>query len=375
MPRRTVRLVRGPRSSAPAATLQRLIDRVPDVIFRVRLSPRPRLDYINRAVLGMSGYAPQDWYSDPGLAMRIVHASDRRKLQAIARSRRLPAQPLAVRWTRRDGTLARTEVCVVPVYGRQGEMVALEGVARDVTALGSEAAEVGRHVDRFLRLVFEQLPIGVAQVGADGRFLRANRRLCEITGFPSDELLAKRLPEIADPEGGGHDVGLLQQIRSGELAEAAIETRWVSKDGSPRWVKVTAIRLGAPGSGDTLALVEPIVAPGDRPGEQRRVTYSEIEVDTDRLEVTCGGRRVPLTLKEVLLLRYLIRHRGEMLARDRLLRDVWGYEHAGRSRTLDVHICRLRRKLPPLADSLVTIGHFGYTLSQAAANGQMTVAG
>jgi len=363
MPRRRARPARGTPSSPAGSWLDRLLDRVPDVVFRVRLSPRPRLEYISRAVLAVTGYSPQEWYSDPALALRIIHVADRRRLHDLARSRRLPQQPVELCWTRKDGAQRRTEISATAVYSRRGTLAAIEGIARDVTMRRPDPAGA-RGGDRFLRVAFDEMPVGAAHLGADGRFLHVNRRLCEMTGFMPEELLARHFRDIAHPDDVDRGLALLQQVRTSDAPLATIENRVICKDGSPAWVKMTAGRLRDTGNGGSIAVIEEIVEPAARARDQPRLTYCGIEVDTDRLEVTWGGRRVAVTLKEVLLLRYLIRHRGEMLARDRLLRDVWGYEHAGRSRTLDVHICRLRRKLPPLADSLATIGHFGYTLSQ-----------
>ena len=69
-----------------------------------------------------------------------------------------------------------------------------------------------------------------------------------------------------------------------------------------------------------------------------------------------------LTAKEFLLLQYLLQHRGRVLSRDLLLTDVWGYHYTGGTRTVDVHVRRLREKLPILVDALVTIKQFGYKL-------------
>ena len=69
-----------------------------------------------------------------------------------------------------------------------------------------------------------------------------------------------------------------------------------------------------------------------------------------------------LTAKEFLLLQYLVEHRGRVLSRDLLLTDVWGYQYTGGTRTVDVHIRRLREKLPFLANAIVTIKQFGYRL-------------
>ena len=90
--------------------------------------------------------------------------------------------------------------------------------------------------------------------------------------------------------------------------------------------------------------------------------FGSVLVDTDRHAVTVDDRDVTLTAKEFLLLKYLIEHHGRVLSRDLLLTDVWGYRYTGGTRTVDVHIRRLREKLPELSDEIVTIKQFGYKL-------------
>jgi DNA-binding response OmpR family regulator len=94
--------------------------------------------------------------------------------------------------------------------------------------------------------------------------------------------------------------------------------------------------------------------------------YGPVAIDRDRHLVTDGGREVVLTAKEFLLLDYLIEHRGRVLSRDRLLSEVWGYQYTGGTRTVDVHVRRLREKIPLLADALVTVKQFGYKLADEA---------
>jgi two-component system alkaline phosphatase synthesis response regulator PhoP len=96
------------------------------------------------------------------------------------------------------------------------------------------------------------------------------------------------------------------------------------------------------------------------------IEYGEIAVHVDRHTVTCGDRDVTLTAKEFLLLQYLLKHRGRVLSRDMLLTDVWGYKYTGGTRTVDVHVRRLREKLPPLEQALVTVKQFGYKLLDEA---------
>ena len=98
----------------------------------------------------------------------------------------------------------------------------------------------------------------------------------------------------------------------------------------------------------------------------KTLAYGAIALDTERHLVSMGGQDVTLTAKEFLLLEYLLRHRGRVLSRDLLLTDVWGYRYTGGTRTVDVHVRRLREKLPALADGLVTVKQFGYKLVEPA---------
>src|SRR6478752_2656584 len=93
------------------------------------------------------------------------------------------------------------------------------------------------------------------------------------------------------------------------------------------------------------------------------VKYGPITIDADKHQVMFDGIEVKLTAKEFLLLQYLVQHRGRVLSRDLLLSDVWGYQYTGGTRTVDVHVRRLREKLPVLADAIETIKQFGYKLA------------
>ena len=88
--------------------------------------------------------------------------------------------------------------------------------------------------------------------------------------------------------------------------------------------------------------------------------FGPLVIDLDRHEVTEDGRMVHLPAKEFLLLQYLLEHRGRVLSRDLLLSDVWGYRYTGGTRTVDVHIRRLREKLPATGGHIVTVKQFGY---------------
>ena len=92
-------------------------------------------------------------------------------------------------------------------------------------------------------------------------------------------------------------------------------------------------------------------------------TFGGVRADFRRAEVTRDGVAVALSGLEMRLLRYLVGHRGEVLSRDRLLDEVWGYDATPVSRTVDVHVASLRAKLernPSHPDFIVTVHGLGY---------------
>ncbi len=90
------------------------------------------------------------------------------------------------------------------------------------------------------------------------------------------------------------------------------------------------------------------------------LTAGALTVDTDRHSVTCGSNPVVLSFKEFSLLRFLLENRGRVFTRDRLLLAVWGYDYAGGTRTVDVHIQTLRQKLGDCAGVIETVRGVGY---------------
>ena len=114
---------------------------------------------------------------------------------------------------------------------------------------------------------------------------------------------------------------------------------------------------------EVVARVRALLRRVERPAAMTTLlTYGPLAIDVERHVVTVDGDEVRLTAKEFLLLRYLMEHRGRVLSRDLLLSDVWDYSYTGGTRTVDVHVRRLREKLPFMVDALVTVKQFGYRL-------------
>jgi len=97
-------------------------------------------------------------------------------------------------------------------------------------------------------------------------------------------------------------------------------------------------------------------------GMGRALEAGPLRVDLDAHVATCAGERLDLTPREFDLLAFLARNPGRALTRDELLRKVWGYDYVGETRTVDVHVRRLRAKLGEHHEMIETVLGAGYKL-------------
>lgn len=93
---------------------------------------------------------------------------------------------------------------------------------------------------------------------------------------------------------------------------------------------------------------------------ETRMKYGEILVDDDKHAVTVGETPCELTYKEYELLKYLIKNKGIVVSRDKLLSKVWGFEYEGETRTVDAHVKTLRQKLGDAGSYIKTVRNVGY---------------
>ena len=136
--------------------------------------------------------------------------------------------------------------------------------------------------------------------------------------------------------------------------------------------KVTGLKSGADDyvtkpfeMREVLARIEAVLRRSDRSPEQakaRRLTYDKLVIDMDAFELTVNGKKVDTPPKEMELLFYLASSPNRVYTRNQLLDEVWGFDYFGDSRTVDVHVKRLREKLEGVSDqwSLKTVWGVGY---------------
>jgi len=107
--------------------------------------------------------------------------------------------------------------------------------------------------------------------------------------------------------------------------------------------------------------------PSEEPlSEDIPLVVGDVVLDPRRRTVSVGGKSVTFRRKEFDLLEALMRHRDLVLTRDQLLEQVWGYDYPGQTRTVDVHIAALRRKLAGSRAKIETVVGVGYRLTEGA---------
>jgi two-component system, OmpR family, alkaline phosphatase synthesis response regulator PhoP len=185
------------------------------------------------------------------------------------------------------------------------------------------------------------------------------------------------------PDGNGYDV--LRTIRERDSVTPVLLLTALSEEAH----KVRGFRLGADdyvtkpfGLLELLARIESLLrrsASGSFAVVRLPpVRFGDVQVDRDHRKVTRAGAVVPLTPKEYALLAALISRNSAVVAREELLREVWGYDPEVVSRTLDTHLAELRRKLekdPHHPRHILTLPKQGYRLVLGSEVGPSTEAG
>lgn len=162
----------------------------------------------------------------------------------------------------------------------------------------------------------------------------------------SDLLQAKALCRILTTTGLSQ--ALLAVVAEGGMP--AINHEWEIDD----------IVLHQAGPAEVDARVRLLLTRGRKPGEPDMISSSGVVIDEASYQAKVNGRTLDLTFKEFELLRFLVGHPSRVFTREQLLSEVWGYDYFGGTRTVDVHVRRLRAKLGDQESLIGTVRNVGY---------------
>ena len=200
------------------------VELAPDAYLLADLSAR-FMD-VNRAACRLLGYERDELIGKT--IFDIIPPEDFERLKAVRAELLVPGTISKSEWAlrRKDGTFVPVEASanILP-DGRWQAFV------RDISER-RRVEELRRESEERFRLTIDNAPIGMALVALDGRFVRVNRVLCEITGYSADELTGLTFQQVTHPDDVRIDVEQLQALAQGDIPRYQLEKRYIRKDGS-----------------------------------------------------------------------------------------------------------------------------------------------
>ena len=206
----------------------------------------------------------------------------------------------------------------------------------------------------------------VYALSGQGMEARGFERPSEFWAAVAEQVPELVLLDIMLPEEDG--VSVLKKLRSAPATADLPVIMLTAK--STEYDKVLGLDAGADdyvakpfGMLELLSRIRALLRRTSRPAESAVYRCGELTVDLARHTVEAAGRSVALTQKEFEVLSLLLKNRGQVISRDRLLEEVWGYAFTGESRTVDVHIRTLRQKLGDSGSYIETVRGYGYKIN------------
>ena len=224
-------------------------------------SPAKRYVEVNDKICEIFGYERQEllrmtWaeLSHPDDLAANIDAFDR------VLAGEIEGYTMEKRYVRKDGQTVHTLLSVKAVRSADGSVDHFVTLVHDISERKRAEAMVLESESQ-LAAMFELASVGIAQADPrTGRWLRVNRKMCEITGYDTSELLAMHVPDITHPDDRQGDWELFERVVRGEAQAYQLEKRYIRKDGTPVWVNVnmTVIRDAAGRAVRTVATIEDI---------------------------------------------------------------------------------------------------------------------
>jgi PAS domain S-box-containing protein len=217
---------------------RRLAENAHDLIYRIRLHPTRGFDYVSPSSTALVGYTPEEHYADPDLGFKLIHPQDVAILQSADNLASPDGTPLLLRWIHKNGTIVWVEQRNVLIFDDEGTLVAIEGIARNVTERIRLEHELRASEEAYRVLVNHSLQ-GLV-IMQERRIVFVNPAVSRITNYSCDELLAmspEELAAIIHPD----DCEMLHQRLYERLEHKSppshYKFRLIRKDGKVRWLE------------------------------------------------------------------------------------------------------------------------------------------
>ena len=195
----------------------------------------------------------------------LTHPDDRRADVEVAwdiLAGKVSTHQCEKRFVRPDGSVVWALANLTFLRDETGRPLSWVGQFQDITARRS-TEEALRDAEERFRLAFDHAPIGIALVAPDGRWLRVNGTLCEMLGYPAEELLATSFQAITHPDDLDADLDYVRAMLAGEIRTYEMEKRYFHADGSMVWI-LLSVSLVRDDGGRPLYFISQIQDIGER---------------------------------------------------------------------------------------------------------------
>lgn len=202
-----------------------LAENATDVIFRYSMYPEPHYEYVSPSIEAMTGYTPEEFYSDPILGFRLIHPDDKSPFlhsQMVIEGKEdygaapPPGESYAVRWIKKDGSIIWTETRNRPIVDANGKPIAVEGISRDITQAKIAEQELMASREHYRKLI-EQSPDGIIIFTLTGELITANRAAVKMLGGETEnDFLEQNILNYVQPIHKEKVVERLKKAAAGE---------------------------------------------------------------------------------------------------------------------------------------------------------------
>ena len=260
------------------ARMSGIISSAMDAIITV--DEHQRIILFNKSAENMFGYPAGDILGKPLEALlperfRERHRQHIHHFAATGVTNRSMGRLSTLYGLRSDGSEFPIEASISQLTAAEGKLYTV--ILRDVTER-VKAEESLIESEQYLRATFEQAAVGISHTAPDGHILRVNQKLCEITGYSQEELLARTFKDITHPDDLATYLTLHDQLFSGQLQSYSRENRYICKDGSIVWVNLSAslVRDIAGNAKYVIKVIEDIT--------QRKVSDAALQAKTNEMK-------------------------------------------------------------------------------------------
>lgn len=225
------------------ARFKRFSENAEDILFRVDLNPEPKLTYINPAVERITGFTPEECYNNKDISTSNLHPEDMPFMLQMLKSGKIKDNPFTMRWQHKNGDWHWLESKVVHVYDNSGELIAVEGITRDVT----EAKNINDQIESeriLLRTIIDTVPDALYVKDLEGRKILANKAEMKILNVNTiEEYFGKPDTDFYSKEAGEKYWADDLEVLNSRKPKLNIQELVIDRSGNEWWLLASKVPL------------------------------------------------------------------------------------------------------------------------------------